>query len=127
MDLWALTDLCTPWCVHVVATLRIADHIEPGISGIDELASASGTHADSLHRVLRHLVRKGLFEEPVPGRFALNEPAHGVLGPAGRIGFDLDGIGGRLAAGRGALLPGAGADGPRATEWIARAGLWESP
>jgi hypothetical protein len=21
MDLWALSDLCTPWCVHVVATL----------------------------------------------------------------------------------------------------------
>src|SRR5271157_5725802 len=27
VDIWALSDLCTPWCVHVVATLRIADHI----------------------------------------------------------------------------------------------------
>jgi hypothetical protein len=27
----ALTDLCTPWCIHVVATLRIADHIAAGI------------------------------------------------------------------------------------------------
>src|SRR3989442_1069330 len=29
-DLWALSDLCTPWCVHVAATLRIADHIAAG-------------------------------------------------------------------------------------------------
>jgi SAM-dependent methyltransferase len=104
MDLWALSDLCTPWCVHVVATLRIADHIEAGISGIDELASASGTHADSLRRVLRHLVSKGVFEEPASGRFALNEPARGLLGPAGRIGLDLDGIGGRMAYAWGSLL-----------------------
>jgi hypothetical protein len=27
MDLWALSDLCTLWCVHVVATLGIADRI----------------------------------------------------------------------------------------------------
>src|SRR5208337_5062911 len=27
VDIWALSELCTPWCVHVVATLRIAYHI----------------------------------------------------------------------------------------------------
>ena len=26
-DLGALSDLCTPWCIHVVATLGIANHI----------------------------------------------------------------------------------------------------
>ena len=26
-DLEALSDLCTPWCIRVAATLRIADHI----------------------------------------------------------------------------------------------------
>ena len=58
-SLEALSDLCTPWCVHVVATLRIADHIAAGITQIDELAAASGSDSDSLHRVLRHLVGKG--------------------------------------------------------------------
>ena len=63
-DLWTLSDLCTPWCVHVLVTLRIADHIAAGITRIDELASVSGSHCESLHRVLRHMVEKGVFEEP---------------------------------------------------------------
>lgn len=86
MDLWTLSDLCTPWCVHVVATLRIADHLDAGITQIDELAAASGADRDSLHRVLRHLVGKGLFEEPTPGRFALNEVARGLLDDQNRLG-----------------------------------------
>ena len=79
MDLWTLSDLSTPWCVHVVATLRIADHIAAGNTEIGPLAAAAGADRDSLHRVLRHLVSKGLFEEPAPGRFALNEAARGLL------------------------------------------------
>jgi hypothetical protein len=71
-DIGALSDLCTPWCIHVVATLRIADHIAAGITQIDDLAAASATHSDSLHRVLQHLVSKGMFEEPALGQFALN-------------------------------------------------------
>ena len=95
-DLGALSDLCTPWSVHVAATLRIADHIAAGITEIGELAAASGSHTDSLHRLLRHLVAKGVFEEPAPGRFALNEPARGLLDTSGRIGFDIEGFGGRM-------------------------------
>src|ERR1700733_10150645 len=97
-------DLETPWCVHVVATLHIADHIAAGITRIDDLAAASGAHSDSLHRVLRHLVGKGVFEEPSPGRFALNEPARALLDSALRPGLDLDGIGGRMAYAWGSLL-----------------------
>ena len=41
VDLWALSDLCTPWCVHVVATLRIADQITAGVSEIGALATAA--------------------------------------------------------------------------------------
>jgi len=26
-DLWTLSDLSTPWCVHVVATLRVATNL----------------------------------------------------------------------------------------------------
>ena len=97
MDLWSLTDLSTPWCVHVVATLRIADHIQAGNAQIDQLAAASGADGDSLYRVLRHLVSKGLFQEPAPGRFALNEAARALLEEPVRLGLDLDGIGGRMA------------------------------
>jgi len=104
MDLWALSDLCTPWCVHVVATLRIADHIAGGNTGIDTLAAAVGADRDSLYRVLRHLVSKGLFEEPEQGRFALNEAARGLLEESLRRGLDLDSFGGRMAHAWGTLL-----------------------
>src|SRR5712692_2674092 len=90
MDLWALSDLSTPWCVHVVATLRIADHILAGNAEIDQLAAAAGADRDSLYRVLRHLVSKGMFEEPAPGRFALNEAARALLENPVRLGLDLD-------------------------------------
>src|SRR5438309_4211689 len=96
-DLAALSDLCTPWCLHVVATLRIAEHVAAGVTGIDDLAAAAGSDADALHSVMGHLVAKGVFEERAPGRFALNEVARGLLDPAQRVGLDLDGIGGRMA------------------------------
>src|SRR5260370_5550242 len=104
MDLWTLSDLCTPWCVHVVATLRIADHIAAGITEIGPLAAAAGADRDSLYRVLRHLVSKGLFTEPAPGRFELNDLARGLLGESGRLGFDLDSFGGRMAHAWGTML-----------------------
>jgi 2,7-dihydroxy-5-methyl-1-naphthoate 7-O-methyltransferase len=104
VDIWSLIDLCTPWCIHVVATLRIADHIAAGLTRIDELAAASRSDADSLGRVLRHLVDKGVFEEPEAGRFALNEPARALLESSMRPGLDLDGIGGRMAYAWGSLL-----------------------
>jgi SAM-dependent methyltransferase len=69
MDLWTLSDLCTPWCVHVAATLRIAEHIAAGRDEIGELAAAAGADRDSLYRMLRHLASKGVFEE-VGGRMA---------------------------------------------------------
>ncbi len=104
MELWELADLCTPWCVHVVATLRLADHIQSGHSKIKDLARVAGADAESLQRVLRHLVSKGLFEEPRPGDFALNDFARGLIGDAGRAGFDLEGFGGRMAYAWGTLL-----------------------
>jgi SAM-dependent methyltransferase len=104
-NIWDLGDLCTPWCVHVAATLRIAHHIDAGITRIDALAEASGADADFLHRILRHLVAKGLFEEHVPGSFALNQPARDLLDPAVLLGFDLDSFGGRMAHAWNGLLP----------------------
>ena len=79
-NLWELCDHTTPWCLHVVATLRIADHLSAGITQINDVAAAAGANADSLGRVLRYLVGKGVLEEPALGRFALNEPARQLLG-----------------------------------------------
>ncbi|SDW70862.1 O-methyltransferase [Amycolatopsis xylanica] len=66
-----LADLTTPMTLRVAATLRLADHLADGVSGIDELARRTGTHARSLHRVLRHLVAMNVFTEPSPGSFEL--------------------------------------------------------
>jgi SAM-dependent methyltransferase len=104
MDLWELTDLCTPWCVHVAVTLRVAEHIRAGKTEIGELAAAAGAHTESLHRVLRHLAAKGVFTEPEPGQFALNDAARHLLEPGARLAFDLDGFGGRMAYAWGTLL-----------------------
>jgi 2,7-dihydroxy-5-methyl-1-naphthoate 7-O-methyltransferase len=104
VDLFALSDLCTPWCIHVAATLRIAEHIAAGVDKIDDLAAAAGCNAENLHHVLGELVHKGVFEEPEPGRFALNEAARGLLEPGARVGLDLNGIGGRMAHAWGSLL-----------------------
>jgi uncharacterized glyoxalase superfamily protein PhnB len=95
MDAGTLTDLQTPWCVHVVATLRIAEHLAAGVTGIDDLAAAAGCDAGALHNVLGHLVRRGVFEEPSPGRFALNDAARQLMDASNFL--DLSGIGGRMA------------------------------
>ena len=124
MDLWALSDLCTPWCVRVAATLRIADHILAGCTEIDKLAVASGADPDSLHRVLRHLVSKGVFEEPAPGRFAVNDAARGLLDDQIRLGLDLDGFGGRMARAWGTLLSAVRTGGPAYHEVFGRR-FWE--
>src|ERR1700683_4190948 len=124
MNLWALSDLCTPWCIHVVATLRVADHIAAGITDIGPLAAASGADPDSLNRVLRHLVSQGVFEEPQRGRFALNDVARQFLEDSVHLGFDLDGIGGRMAGAWGTLLSAVRTGRPAYHEAFGR-GFWD--
>lgn len=107
VDLWALSDLATPWCLRVVATLRIADRIGVGACRIEDLAREAGADPDALRRVLRHLVSKGVFEEPTPGQFALNAAAEQLQEnhPARlQIGLDLDAFGHRMAHVWGSLL-----------------------
>src|SRR5262249_34988575 len=103
-SLGALSDLCTPWLIHVVATLRIAEHISAGIDQIGPLAAAAGCDSYALHRALTYLADKGVFEETAPGRFALNQVSSGLLDPRQRIGLDLEGIGGRMAHAWSTLL-----------------------
>jgi precorrin-6B methylase 2 len=104
VDLEALTDLRTPWCVHVAATLRIAEHLATGPSSIHDLAMATGSDTAALHCVLGHLASKGLFAEVRPGTFALNVAARGLLDPMLQSMLDLDGLGGRFAHAWGTLL-----------------------
>ena len=103
-NLWELSDLCTPWCVHVVATLRIAEHLEAGHHDINDLAKVVQCDAYCLQAVLRHLVSKGLFLEPTTSKFDLNEAARGLLEPGMRLGLDLESLGGRMAHSWGTLL-----------------------
>jgi 2,7-dihydroxy-5-methyl-1-naphthoate 7-O-methyltransferase len=101
LNLAQLTDLTTPWCIYVAATLRIPEHIAAGRTGIAELAAAARCDRDALHAVLGHLAGKGVFTEVSSGRFACN-PAAERLGQAPFL--DLDGIGGRMAHTWGTLL-----------------------
>jgi 2,7-dihydroxy-5-methyl-1-naphthoate 7-O-methyltransferase len=101
-SLATLSDLATPWCVHVVATLRIADRIAEGTHRVADLADAAGVDPDALRRVLRHLAQRGLFRETRGDRFALNPTARELIGNGSRW-LDLDGIGGRMAYAWGTL------------------------
>ena len=57
-------------CSRRGETLRVADHIEAGLSRIEDIATAAGADRDSLCRVLRQLVSKRVSRSPrrVPSR-----------------------------------------------------------
>jgi hypothetical protein len=95
VDLETLTDLCTPWCLRVVATLGIARHIADGVTDVDALAAATRCDAGALYAVLAHLATKGAFEEVAPGLFALTPLGERLVEPP--LELDLTGIGGRMA------------------------------
>lgn len=97
VDLEALSDLATPWSLRVVATLGVTEHMASGITKIDELAQKADCASEPLARVLRHLVDKGVFQEPAEGEFTLNEAARPLREPGPLSGLNLDGYGGRTA------------------------------
>ncbi|MCP3100261.1 hypothetical protein LZ198_15430 [Myxococcus sp. K15C18031901] len=51
-----------PRCLHLVAQLGVADALGPTPMTSEELATATGAHADALHRMLRLLATQGVFE-----------------------------------------------------------------
>jgi O-methyltransferase domain len=97
-----LMDLVTPMALRVAATLRLADEMpdqDNGAIPASELARRAGANADALTRLLRHLVQHGVFSEPQPGEFAVNQTAALLRAdhPAAmRTWLDLDGFGGRM-------------------------------
>jgi hypothetical protein len=64
--------------VHVAARLGIADQLEDGPKTPATLAEATGTHAGTLHRLLRALASLGVFAEDAEGRFGLTPLAEGL-------------------------------------------------
>lgn len=98
-DIWALADLETPWCLHTVVTLRVAEHMAAG-------KPVEDADPEALRRVLKHLAGKGVFVEAPDGTFTLNDAARQLMDPAIRLGLDLNGIGGRMA-GAWSTLPSA--------------------
>jgi hypothetical protein len=57
--------------VYVAAKLDLADLLADGSKSSTQLADATDTHADSLHRLLRFLAVLGVFEQIDSDRFAL--------------------------------------------------------
>jgi hypothetical protein len=103
-DVFAMADLCTPWCIRVAVTLGVAEQLADGPRPVAELAEKSQADPDALARVLRHLSGQGVFAEPQAGVFALTDAARQLLHPGVRLGMDLDAFGGRMAHAWGSLL-----------------------
>jgi len=57
--------------LYVAAQLGIADQLESGPRHSEDVARATGTHARSLHRLLRALASLDIVEEHPDGRFSL--------------------------------------------------------
>lgn len=57
--------------VYAAAELGLADLLADGSRSSTQLADATGTHAGSLHRLLRFLATLGVFEQVEPDGFAL--------------------------------------------------------
>jgi hypothetical protein len=96
-----LMDLVTPMALRVAATLRLADFMPDDGTGegaaLGDLAERAGADPEALARLLRHLVRHGVFTEPRPGQFAANQTAALLrTGQPGAVWLDLDGFGGRM-------------------------------
>jgi 2,7-dihydroxy-5-methyl-1-naphthoate 7-O-methyltransferase len=126
-----LSDFAAPWAVWVAATLRLADHIEAGASGLEDLAERAGADPDVLHRLLRYLVAREVFVES-DGVYANTAVSRLLLEEAGwRPWLDLDDAPGIWAESWTRLLAAArtgspGRDDVWYSEELARTGRGES-
>ncbi|MCE6995358.1 acetylserotonin O-methyltransferase [Saccharothrix sp. S26] len=75
--------------LSTVAELGVADHLVDGPLPVDELAARTGTHADSLYRVLRALASKGVFTEVSRREFGLTPLADTLRSDAERSMRDV--------------------------------------
>jgi O-methyltransferase domain len=85
-----LSDFAAPWGLWIAATLRLADHIEDGATGLQQLAERAGANPDALQRLLRYLAARGVFVEEGDG-YRNTELSKLLLDQAGwRPWLDLD-------------------------------------
>lgn len=68
--------------IYVAAKLGIADLLKDGSKSVHDLAEATGTHAESLYRVLRLLASEGVFTELEQSRFELTPLAEALQSDA---------------------------------------------
>lgn len=104
VDLEALSDLATPWCLRAVVTLGIPQLMGAGVTDVDELARASGCDAAVLATVLAQLAARDVLAKLDDGGFVLNNAAQDLLEPAHLLSLNLEGIGGRMALAWGTVL-----------------------
>lgn len=94
-------DLLLAMAIRTAATLRLADLIEEGGSGLGELAQRARADPGGLGRLLRYLASRGYFEQPSPDVFGLNGRSRVLLDdhPSGsRRWLDLEhGMGSRIS------------------------------
>lgn len=64
-----------PAALRAAALLGVADHLADGPRTPAELAAATGSHAQFLHRTLRLLAARGVFREDAEGRIHLTPEA----------------------------------------------------
>ncbi|TWG07824.1 methyltransferase [Saccharopolyspora dendranthemae] len=99
LELASLIDLATPFAIRAAVTLRLPELIAEGGAEIGSLATATGAHRESLERLLRHLVRIGLFAQTGEGAYELTALSRQLLAEDGRWLKDwlvLDGPGARM-------------------------------
>jgi hypothetical protein len=71
--------------IHVAAALGIADQLADGPRAVGDLASATATHAGTLHRLLRALAAVEVLHEEPDGTFGLTALGAELRGPAGAV------------------------------------------
>lgn len=102
-------DGLAPIALRTAATLRLADHIAAGFDTAPRLADRIGADRDVLERLLRFLVARGVFSEPVPATYALTPLSVLLLdGHPARLRAWLDerGVGARMDQAVRALTEG---------------------
>jgi hypothetical protein len=75
LGLLGRTDVMFAAAVGAAAQVGVADALADGPRSVQELATATGCHAPSLHRLLRALAGEGVFTEVAPGRFGMTAAA----------------------------------------------------
>ena len=125
--LWRLGDLVSPMAVRVAATLRLSDHIAAGAATLPDLAERTDSHAETLGRLMRHLVAIGVYSR-TGERYSLTGVGEamreGHAGNRGPLMLDLTSAVGRAHLAAVRLLESVRTGGP-AYPLVHGRGFWD--